>query len=219
MRMKLSKRRCTDRWSKCTSYSQYTALIESNLVLLRVLAVLAVPVRAVATGRSTASTQSTRFPPPPKVSCFNSHSWDYPSTVNAVCNKMRMELSKRRCIDGRNILYTPSILRLLKIFWYYSEYSQYVGRTHTIVRLQTRIRRKDRTENFGGFVYVLDLYNGNLCCGFLCARLILVSLFRLPRRGLPRPTDTPRAITPRAITPLPPLHGYHAWVYIPAITP
>ena len=34
-----------------------------------------------------------------------------------------------------------------------------VGRTHTIVRLQTRIRRKDGTENFGGFVFVLDLYN------------------------------------------------------------
>ena len=32
-----------------------------------------------------------------------------------------------------------------------------VGRTHTIVRLQTRIRRKDGTENFGAFVYVLDL--------------------------------------------------------------
>ena len=32
-----------------------------------------------------------------------------------------------------------------------------VGRTHTIVRLQTRIRRKDGTENFGAFVFVLDL--------------------------------------------------------------
>ena len=31
-----------------------------------------------------------------------------------------------------------------------------VGRTHTIVRFQTRIRRKDGTENYGGFVYVLD---------------------------------------------------------------
>ena len=31
-----------------------------------------------------------------------------------------------------------------------------VGRTHTIVRLQTRIRRKDGMENCGGFVYVLD---------------------------------------------------------------
>ena len=30
------------------------------------------------------------------------------------------------------------------------------GRTHTIVRFQTRIRGKDGTENFGGFVYVLD---------------------------------------------------------------
>ena len=76
-----------------------------------------------------------------------------------------------------------------------------VGRTHTIVRLQTRIRRKDGTENFGGFVYVLDLYNGILCCGFLCARLISVSLFRLPRQGLPRPTDTPRGIYAQ---------GYHA---------
>ena len=30
-----------------------------------------------------------------------------------------------------------------------------VGCTHTIVRFQTRIRRNDGTENFGGFVYVL----------------------------------------------------------------
>ena len=89
-----------------------------------------------------------------------------------------------------------------------------VGRTHTVVRLQTRICRKDGTENFGGFVYVQDLHNGIFCCWFLYVRLISVSLFRLPHRGLPRPTDTPRAITP-----LPPLHGYHACVYIPAITP
>ena len=34
-----------------------------------------------------------------------------------------------------------------------------VGRTHTIVRLQTGNRRKDHgTENFGGFVYVLDRF-------------------------------------------------------------
>ena len=32
-----------------------------------------------------------------------------------------------------------------------------VGRTHTIVRLQTRIRQKDGTKNLGGFVFVLDL--------------------------------------------------------------
>ena len=107
-----------------------------------------------------------------------------------------------------------------------------VGRTHTIVRSQTRIRRKDGTKNFGGFVFVLDLHNRILCCGFLCARLILVSfpattpratpphrsLFRLPRRGQPRPTDTIRL--PRRRLPLlyryvqanrlPRLQGYHA---------
>ena len=45
--MKLSKRRRTDGWSKNTLYSKYTALIESILVLLRALAVLAIPVLAV----------------------------------------------------------------------------------------------------------------------------------------------------------------------------
>ena len=98
-----------------------------------------------------------------------------------------------------------------------------VGRTHTIVRLETRIRRKDGTENFGGFVYVLD---GFPQCDFvlwvfLCPTNIILfcvysvfilclyfSLFRLPRRGLPRPI-----YTARAITPLPPLHGYHACLF------
>ena len=61
-----------------------------------------------------------------------------------------------------------------------------VGRTHTIVRLQTRIRPKDGTENFGGFVLVLDLYSGILCCAYLWARLISVFF----------PTTTPRATTP-----------------------
>ena len=34
--------------------------------------------------------------------------------------------------------------------------ASFVGRTHTIVSLQTRIGRKDGTENSEGFVYVLD---------------------------------------------------------------
>ena len=90
-----------------------------------------------------------------------------------------------------------------------------VGRTHTIVRLQTTISRRDGTENFGGFV--LDLHHWILCCGFLCARLISVSfpattprattphrsLFRLPRRGLPRPYRCIQA------NRLPCLQGYH----------
>ena len=95
-----------------------------------------------------------------------------------------------------------------------------VGRTHTIVRLQTSIRRKDGPENLGvSYMYWMDFHNGILCCGFLWPRLISVYLFRLPRptvsfsrlprQGLPRPI-----YTPRAITPLPPLHGYHACVYI-----
>ena len=41
---------------------------------------------------------------------------------------------------------------------------------------------------------------------FVCS---INSPFRLPRRRLPRPIDTPRAITP-----LPPLHGYHACIYM-----
>ena len=100
-----------------------------------------------------------------------------------------------------------------------------VGRTHTIVRLQTRIRRKDGTESFGGFVYVLDGFPQRdfVLWVFMCPinfilyfSLLssLLSLFRLPRRGLPRPIYIARAITPRAITPLPPLHGYHACAYI-----
>ena len=91
-----------------------------------------------------------------------------------------------------------------------------VGRTNTIVRLQTGIRRKNGTENFGGFVYVWDLYNGILCRGFLCARLIQ-SLFSgyhtegyhvppIPH-GLSRPYHHCTAITPVYIYP-----GYHAIV-------
>ena len=93
-----------------------------------------------------------------------------------------------------------------------------VGRTQTIVRFQTRIRRKDGTENFGGFVYVLDGFPQRdfVLWVFMCPINIIifcvyfVSISRLPRRGLPRLIYTARAITPRPIT----LHhtrtsGYH----------
>ena len=73
MRMTLSTRRCTDRWSEYTSYSQYTALIESILVLLRVLAIHAAPVLAVTTGRNTGSTwryPQDRSPKYLKYSCI-----------------------------------------------------------------------------------------------------------------------------------------------------
>ena len=97
-----------------------------------------------------------------------------------------------------------------------------VGRTHTIVRLQTRIRRKDGNENIGGFVYVMDGFLQRdlvLLWGFLCSVDFSVSLFsgyhaegynaprvsffRLPRRGLPRPYRYIQA------NRLPRLQGYH----------
>ena len=83
-----------------------------------------------------------------------------------------------------------------------------VGRTHTTVRLQTRIRRKDGTENFGGVVYVLDgfVQRDFVLWVFMCSINFSVSLFRLPRRGLPRPIDTPGLSRPyhhcTAITPV-----------------
>ena len=87
-----------------------------------------------------------------------------------------------------------------------------VGRTHTIIRLQTRIRRKDGTEDFGGFVFVLDgfvqrdsvcSFNSSVSFPATTPRATTPhrSLFRLPRLGLPRPTDTLRL--PRRGLPLP----------------
>ena len=75
-----------------------------------------------------------------------------------------------------------------------------VGRTHTIVRLHTRTRRKDGTENFGGFVYVLDgfLQRDFLLWVFMCS--INFSLFF----WVSFPATTPRATTPAALS------GYHA---------
>ena len=98
-----------------------------------------------------------------------------------------------------------------------------VGRTHTIVRLQTRTRRKDGTENFGGFVYVLDgfLQRDFLLRVFMCSINFSLffwvsfpatkprattphrSLLRLPRGGLPRPYRCIQA------NRLPRLQGYH----------
>ena len=47
-----------------------------------------------------------------------------------------------------------------------------VGRTHTIVRLETGIRRKDGTEDFGGFVYV--------CVGWISTTGFCVVGFYVP---------------------------------------
>ena len=54
-----------------------------------------------------------------------------------------------------------------------------VGCTHTIVRFQTRIRRNDETENFGGFVYVLDGFPQRDFALLVFMYPINISLFRL----------------------------------------
>ena len=82
--------------------------------------------------------------------------------------------------------------------WYATYYSSadvivpLVGRTHTIVRLQTRIRRKDGTENFGGFVYVLD--------GFLPRNFVLWVFMCLVNFSLSFPATAPRATTPQRLS-------------------
>ena len=72
-----------------------------------------------------------------------------------------------------------------------------VGRTHTTVRLQTRIRRKDGRENFGGFVYVLDgfLQRDFVLWVFMCPIYCIV-FFRLSRPGLSHLYHHCTAITP-----------------------
>ena len=108
----------------------------------------------------------------------------------------------------------------IKVFRVRSVLNGYVGRTHIIVRFQTRSRTKHGTENFGGFIYVLDGFPQRdfVLWVFICPINIVpffrLSIFRLPRQGQPRPI-----YTARATTPLPPLHSYHACVYIPATTP
>ena len=74
---------------------------------------------------------------------------------------------------------------------------------------------KDGTEISGvSYMCWIDFHNEILCCGFLCARLISICLFRLPRRGVPRPTvclfRLPRRGLPR---PTRLFSGYHAEGY------
>ena len=104
-------------------------------------------------------------------------------------------------------------------FWGLSE--RHVGRTHTIVRLQTRTRRKDGTENFGGFVYVLDgfLQREFVLWVFMCSIYFSVSF----------PATTLKATTPHRNRTGYHAQGHHAFtttarllrlcVYIPAVTP
>ena len=117
-----------------------------------------------------------------------------------------------------------------------------VGRTHTIVRFQTKsVEKMERRISGVSYMCWMDFHNAILCCGFLCARLISVyfvsifclfglffSHFRLPRRGLPRPIYTARATYHAFITTarLPrlslsrlPRHSslFYSWVITPEL--
>ena len=71
------------------------------------------------------------------------------------------------------------------------------------------VEKMERRISGVSYIYWMDL-----CCGFLCAWLISVSLFRRPRRGLPRPNVSlfrlPRRGLPR---PNALFSGYHAEGY------
>ena len=50
-----------------------------------------------------------------------------------------------------------------------------VGRTHTIVRFQTKsVEKMERRISGVSYMCWMDFHNAILCCGFLCARLISV---------------------------------------------
>ena len=131
--------------------------------------------------------------------------FSFPKVCDNVPNNDRLRKLRihPRCGEVAFFLYVSNVFNNVQNV-------QCVGRTHTIVRLQRRIRRKDGTENFGGFVFVLD--------GFAQRDFVLwvldfelwvfvgsfnfsESLFRLPHQGLQCPTGLSfPAPTPRATT-------------------
>ena len=85
-----------------------------------------------------------------------------------------------------------------------------VGRTHTIVRLQTRLRRKDGTGNFGGFVYVLGGFPRRdfVLWVFMCPIHIGLFCASFVSSSFSFPATTPRATAPHLYCT-----GYHAQSY------
>ena len=106
-----------------------------------------------------------------------------------------------------------------------------VGRTHSIIaRLQTRIRRKEGSENFGGFLYVWDgfLQRDFVLWVFMCPNNITLFFDSVFASTLGLLCVSSTATTPRATTPHLYCKGYHAFttarlprlcIYIPATTP
>ena len=97
-----------------------------------------------------------------------------------------------------------------------------VRRTHSIVRLRTRIRRKDGSENFGGFVYEWDEFPQRdfLLWAFMCPNNITLFFDSMFASILRLFCVSSTATTPRATT----LHlyckGYHAFTtHCTATTP
>ena len=91
-----------------------------------------------------------------------------------------------------------------------------VGRTHIIVRLETWNRRKDQgTENFGGFVCVLDGFPPHDFVLWVFMYLINIILFYVYHdEGYHAPSLPPRAITPVYISWLP----RHSFSSIPRLS-
>ena len=77
-----------------------------------------------------------------------------------------------------------------------------VGCTHTIVRFQTRIRRNDGTENFGGFVYVLHGFPQRDFVLLVLMYPINIILFLLLFQGYHAEGYHAPSLPPRAITPV-----------------
>ena len=90
-----------------------------------------------------------------------------------------------------------------------------VGSTHTIVRLQTRIRRKDHgTEKFGEFVYVLDGFPQQRDFAlwvFMCPINISLFCISFVSSSFSFPATTPRATTPHLYCTGYHAQGYHAF--------
>ena len=80
---------------------------------------------------------------------------------------------------------------------------QPVGRTHSIVRLETKIRRKDGSENFGGCVYVRDGFPQRdfVLLVFMCPNSITVFFDSIFASILCLFCVSSTATTPRATTP------------------
>ena len=104
-----------------------------------------------------------------------------------------------------------------------------VGRIHSIVRLLTRISRKDGSENFGGFVYVCDgsPQRDFVLWVFMCPNNITLFFDSIFASTLCPLCVSSTATTPRANTPHLYCKGYHPfttarlprlYIYTPATT-